>query len=93
MTVIIGIDPHKTTRMAVAIDGDEQAIGRLEVAADRAQTQRLLAWGRSYGNATASQAVSHPVERLALLNDARPAQTAPDRRRLDLPGSGQAGCG
>ena len=24
MTVIIGIDPHKATHMAVAIDGDEQ---------------------------------------------------------------------
>ncbi len=31
MTVIIGIDPHKATHMAVAIDGDEQAIARLEV--------------------------------------------------------------
>ena len=26
MTVIIGIDPHKATHMAVAIDGDEQPI-------------------------------------------------------------------
>ena len=42
MTVIIGIDPHKATHMAVAIDGDEQPIGRLEVLADRCQTQRLL---------------------------------------------------
>ena len=25
MTVIIGIDPHKATHMAVAIDGDEHA--------------------------------------------------------------------
>ena len=50
MTVIIGIDPHKTTHMAVAIDGDEQAIGRLEVTADRAQTQRLLAWAAPLGD-------------------------------------------
>jgi transposase len=50
MTVIIGIDPHKTTHMAVAIDSDEQAIGRLEVTADRAQTQRLLAWAAPLGD-------------------------------------------
>jgi transposase len=49
MTVIIGIDPHKTTHMAVAIDGDEHPIGRLEVLADRCQTQRLLAWAAPLG--------------------------------------------
>ena len=31
MTVIIGIDPHKATHTAVAIDGDEQPIARLQV--------------------------------------------------------------
>ena len=49
MTAIIGIDPHKTTHMAVAIDGDERAVARLEVRADRAQTQRLLAWAAPLG--------------------------------------------
>jgi transposase len=49
MTVIIGIDPHKATHMAVAIDGDEHAIARLEVRADRGQTQRLLAWAAPLG--------------------------------------------
>jgi transposase len=50
MTVIIGIDPHKASHMAVAIDGDERAIARLEVTADRAQTQRLLAWAVPLGD-------------------------------------------
>jgi len=50
MTVIIGIDPHKATHVAVAIDGDELAIARLEVTADRAQTQRLLAWAAPLGD-------------------------------------------
>ena len=49
MTVIIGIDPHKTTHMAVAIDSDEHAIARLEVTADHAQMQRLLAWAAPLG--------------------------------------------
>ena len=50
MTVIIGIDPHKATHMAVAIDGEEHAIGRLEVTADRSQTRRLLAWAAPLGS-------------------------------------------
>jgi transposase len=50
MTVIIGIDPHKASHMAVAIDSDEHAIARLEVTADRVQTQRLLAWAAPLGD-------------------------------------------
>jgi hypothetical protein len=38
MTVIIGIDPHKATHVAVAIDGDE-----LQLATPRAQALVLLA--------------------------------------------------
>ncbi len=38
MSVIIGIDPHKATHTAVAIDRDEQPIARLVVVADRCQT-------------------------------------------------------
>jgi hypothetical protein len=41
VTVIIGIDPHKATHMAVAIDSDEQSVARFEVRAQRNQTQRL----------------------------------------------------
>jgi transposase len=49
MSVMIGIDPHKASHMAVAIDGDERALGELEVAADRRQTSRLLAWAEVLG--------------------------------------------
>ena len=49
MTVIIGIDPHKATHVAVAIDGDEHTIAQLEVRADRVQAQRLLAWAAPLG--------------------------------------------
>ncbi len=35
--------------MAVAIDGDEHALARLEVTADQWQTQRLLAWAAPLG--------------------------------------------
>jgi transposase len=50
MTMIIGIDPHKSTHTAVAIDGDEQPVARLQVAADRCQTARLLAWAVPLGD-------------------------------------------
>ncbi len=52
MTVIIGVDPHKATHTAVAIDGDEQPLARLQVVADRAQTQRLLAWAAPFEERT-----------------------------------------
>ncbi len=44
VTIIIGIDPHKATHTAVAIDETEQALAELQLAADRCQTMRLLAW-------------------------------------------------
>ena len=49
MSVIIGIDPHKASHMAVAIDDEEQSLGVLEVVAGRRQTSRLLAWAEFVG--------------------------------------------
>jgi hypothetical protein len=49
MTVTIGVDPHKSTHAAVAIDRDEQPLARVQVVADRCQTQRLLAWAEPLG--------------------------------------------
>jgi transposase len=49
MTVTIGVDPHKATHTAVAIDGNERPIARLELTADRRQTHRLLAWAAPFG--------------------------------------------
>jgi transposase len=49
MTVIIGVDPHKSTHTVVAIDRDERPLARLELVAERCQTQRLLAWAEPLG--------------------------------------------
>jgi transposase len=49
MSVIIGVDPHKATHTAVAIDRDEHPIVRLQVVADRCQSERLLAWAAAFG--------------------------------------------
>ena len=44
MSVTIGIDPHKSTHTAVAVDRDEHPIARLTFPACPGQTERLLAW-------------------------------------------------
>jgi transposase len=49
VTVIIGVDPHKSTHTAVAVDRDEQPLARVQLVADRCQVQRLLAWAEPLG--------------------------------------------
>src|SRR5471030_2358211 len=44
MMVLIGIDPHKATHTAVAVDKEETALAELTVKADRHQVERLLKW-------------------------------------------------
>jgi transposase len=45
---IIGIDPHKGSHTAVAIDDDERLVGELSVRADRRQGERLLCWAAEF---------------------------------------------
>jgi len=40
--ILIGVDPHKGSHTAVAIDDGEHALGTVQVRADRRQVQRLL---------------------------------------------------
>ncbi len=44
MVTTIGIDPHKATHTAVAIDGSEMVLGEITIAADRSQTTKLVEW-------------------------------------------------
>jgi len=44
MVTTIGIDPHKATHTAVAIDEAEMVLGEITVSADRYQIARLLDW-------------------------------------------------
>jgi transposase len=48
MEVLIGVDPHKRSHHAVAIDRDETALGELSVRAAKDQTARLLAWAARF---------------------------------------------
>ena len=49
MAVMIGVDPHKRSHTAVAVDADEVELGRLEVRASRVQVDELLAWAARFG--------------------------------------------
>jgi hypothetical protein len=44
MVTTIGIDPHKATHTAVAIDESETVLGEITVPADRYQTKMLMEW-------------------------------------------------
>ena len=44
MVTTIGIDPHKATHTAVAIDDTETVLGEFTVAADGYQAKRLMGW-------------------------------------------------
>jgi transposase len=48
--VLIGIDPHKATHTAVAVDKEETQLGELTVKADRDQVERLLKWAIDFPN-------------------------------------------
>jgi transposase len=52
MSVVIGIDPHKATHHAYAIDDREVELGHLSVRACRTQTERLLAWSAAFDQRT-----------------------------------------
>ena len=47
MVTTIGIDPHKATHTAVAIDEDETVLGEFTIRADKDQTNKLIDWAAS----------------------------------------------
>ena len=49
MTVMIGIDPHKASHTAVAIDGDERVLGEFQVRSAATQLERLREWAAPFG--------------------------------------------
>jgi hypothetical protein len=48
MQVIIGVDPHKASHTAVAIDSSEVELGSKKVRASRAQVEQLLDWAAPF---------------------------------------------
>ena len=45
---MIGIDPHKGSHTATAVDASEAVVGEIRVEADRHQRARLLAWAAAF---------------------------------------------
>jgi transposase len=48
MSVAIGIDPHKGSQAAAAVNGADQAVAELEVKASKRQLRQLLAWAERF---------------------------------------------
>ncbi len=48
MTVMIGVDPHKATHTAVAIDGSEVELAKLKLRASKHQSVQLLTWAGEF---------------------------------------------
>lgn len=49
MTIMIGIDPHKATHTAVAVDGNELVLGECKLRASQTQGQRFTEWADTLG--------------------------------------------
>jgi transposase len=50
--VMIGVDPHKGSHTAVAIDAAEEPLGKLRVRASAGQARRLVAWAAAWPERT-----------------------------------------
>jgi transposase len=48
MKVLIGVDPHKGSHTAVAIDGDETELAQMKVRATKNQCDQLLRWAGQF---------------------------------------------
>jgi transposase len=48
MGVVIGVDPHKGSHMAVAIDADEQQLSTVQVRSGSRQLEQLLGWAAEF---------------------------------------------
>ena len=52
MKVMIGVDPHKGSHTAVAVDGTETELARVKVRTSGAQLEQLLAWAEPFEKRT-----------------------------------------
>jgi transposase len=50
--MMIGVDPHKASHTAVAINAAEEPLGQLRVRASAVQAERLLEWARAWPERT-----------------------------------------
>jgi hypothetical protein len=48
MTVVIGVDPHKGSHTATAIDASERQLAEMRVGARQGQLEELLGWSARF---------------------------------------------
>jgi transposase len=81
VAVMIGIDPHKASHTAVAINAAEEPLGQLRVRACATQVERLLAWAQVWPERTwaveGAGGVGHLLaQQLLSVGDAGPGRAA-----------------
>ena len=59
MSVMIGVDPHKGSHTAVAVDGTEGPVGEVRVRSGPAQVDRLLGWAAVFWSARSVRVSEH----------------------------------
>ena len=52
VTVMIGVDPHKGSHTAVAVDAGERSLAELRVRSGPKQLERLLKWAEQFPERT-----------------------------------------
>jgi hypothetical protein len=85
MTVMIGVDPHKRSHTAVAIDRDEVELAAIEVRASGRQVAELVAWAGGFEDRTWAVEGAGGVGYLLtqqLVSAGERAWTCPRRSRL-----------
>src|SRR6266487_6604372 len=60
--VTIGVDPHKGSHTAVAINAAEQPLGQLRVRASAVQAERLLEWAQAWPERAWARSEEHTSE-------------------------------
>ena len=83
--VMIGVDPHKASHTAVAINAAEEPLGELRVRACAAQAERLLAWAAAWPQRTwaveGAGGLGHLLAQQLLAAGARVAMCRPSSAR------------
>ena len=60
MNVVIGIDPHKASHTAVAIDEDEDELSSVRVCATRLQVEQLMRWAEPFEHSPHRALIGRP---------------------------------
>ncbi len=75
MTITIGIDPHKGSHTAVAIDSNEHVLDEIRVRSCSTQTVRLRKWAERFEERTWAVESAHASATSSPSSSSKPART------------------